>query len=289
MNNKIINIDLKINPLDNLIEKMVLEKLNKKPPECYEKIKQQELDYIYNEVINNFENTQTRLFSSQIILSIRANLMREHMIYEHKKILSKEKKIINDYNEGINLRELVIKYDGSPLNLLRIIFQHKYHKKLTKIITNTKILNHQDNKQLDWAILHDAYALINQDKILTKSNEFEEKIAYILDKFGIGYKTQSDLAKEQIEEFNKASNTPDFLILDDLYINGIKINWIDAKNFYGSKSKFMIKKIKSQTQKYINTWGTGSIIFNLGFNSELEIESILMIDFESFQNIIVNK
>ena len=171
--------------------------------------------------------------------------------------------------------------------MLRIIFQSKYKKKLTKIITNTKNINPRDKSQLDWAISHDAYALINQDKILTKSNEFEEKIEHILKKISVRYKTQSDLVSEQIAQSNKAINTPDFLILDDLYINGIKINWIDAKNFYGSKSKFMVKKIKSQTNKYINTWGSGSIIFNLGFNSGLEIDSILMIDFESFQNIIL--
>ena len=293
MVDKIINLDIKINPLDSSIEKMVLEKLNKKPPESYDKINPDELNYIYNEVINRFDSTptsiptQTKNFSTQIILSIRANLMREHMMLTHKKILSKEKKIINDYNSGIDLKDLVTKYDGSPLNLLRIIFQSKYKKKLTKIITNTKNINHRDKSQLDWAILHDAYALINQDKILTKSNEFEEKIEHILKKISVRYKTQSDLVSEQIAQSNTAINTPDFLILDDLYINGIKINWIDAKNFYGSKSKFMVKKIKSQTNKYINTWGSGSIIFNLGFNSGLEIDSILMIDFESFQNIIL--
>ena len=285
MSDKNINIDLKINPLNNSIEKMVLEKLNKKPPESYDKINSDELNFIYNEVINNFSPTETKNFSNQIIISIRANMMREHMMFTHGKIISKEKSIVSDYNSGFDLEDLVTKYDGSPLNLLRIIFQYKYHKKLTKIIKNKNILSHHDKSQLDWAILHDAYALINQDEILTKSNEFEEKIAHILTTLNIKYKTQSDLAKEQIEQSNKSINTPDFLILNNLYINNVKINWIDAKNFYGSKSKFMIKKIKAQTKKYIDTWGSGAIIFNLGFNSELDIQNILMIDFVSFENI----
>ena len=286
MNNKNININLKINPLESLIEKMVIENLNKKTPESYDKINLSELDLIYKQIMTNFTLTQTKNFSTQIILSIRANMMREHMMITHKKIVSKEKSIISDYNSGIDLKDLVIKYDGSPLNLLRIIFQHKYHKKLTKIINSKNILSSHDKTQLNWAIFHDAYALINQDEILTKSNEFEDKIANILTKLNIKYKTQSDLAAEQIAESNKATNTPDFLILDDLYINRIKINWIDAKNFYGSKSKFMIKKIKAQSKKYIDTFGSGAIIFNLGFNSELEIEQILMVDFVSFENII---
>lgn len=283
MDDKNIDINLKINSLDSSIEKFVLKNLNKIPPESYDKITPKELDFIYNTVNKNFSKIQTKNFSTQIISSIRANLMREHMILMHKKIISNEKKIINDYNSGIDLKDLVSKYDGSPLNLLRIIFQHKYHKKLTKIISNTKILNQFDKIQLDWAISHDAYALINQNEILTKSNEFEDKIAFILKKIGIKYKTQNDLVKEQIKYSNKATNTPDFLILDNFFINGHKINWIDAKNFYGAKLKFMIKKIKSQTQKYIDTWGTGAIIYSLGFNSELKFDNILLIDFDSFQ------
>jgi hypothetical protein len=284
MNGKIINIKININPLDNPIEKMVLKKLNKKPPGSYDKISTGELERIYKIIMESFP-TQTKNFSTQIIGSIRANMMREHMIQTHKKILSKEKSIIEDYNSHINLKDLVIKYDGSPLNLLRIIFKSKYNKKLTKIILDKSILDSYDKSQLDWAESHDAYALINQDEILTKSNEFEEKIKNILDKLNCRYKTQSDLVTEQIAESNGPTNTPDFLILDELYINGNKINWIDAKNFYGSKSKLMEKKIKSQTTKYIRTWGPGSIIFNLGFNSTLKIESILMIDFESFSKL----
>lgn len=279
-----LNIKIKINPLDSIIEKYIIKKLNKNPPESYDKIKQEELEEIYSEVINNFSKVQTNNFSTKIILSIRANLMREHMMITHKKIISKEKLLISDYDSGIDLEQLVIKYDGSPLNLLRLIFQSKYHKKLTKIINKTNLLSSRDKTQLDWAINHDVYALINQDEILTKSNDFEDKIKLVLDNLGIRYKTQSELAKEQMIESNKVTNTPDFLILDEFFINGFKINWIDAKNFYGCGTKFMVKKIKSQTIKYINKWGSGSVIFNLGFNSELEIESILMIDYVSFEN-----
>ena len=289
MNNNISNIKIKINPLDNSIEQIVLKKLNKNPPESYDKIGTEELDLIFSHIIQNFPQSQTENFSTQIILSIRANMMREHMIQTHKKILSKEKSIVQDYKNKMELKKIVSKYDGSPLNLLRIIFFNMYNKKLTAIIKNKKILSQYDLTQLDWAISHDAYALINQDDILTKSNEFEEKIKFILDKLNVKYKTQNDLYREQIKSNNKPTNTPDFLIQDNLYLNGIKINWIDAKNFYGSKSKFMIKKIKSQTEKYIRTWGTGSIIFNLGFNSTLEIENILMVDFKSFQNISNNE
>lgn len=284
-NYKQFDINIKINPLDSLIEKYVNKNLNKNPPESYDRIKQKELEKIYNSVIDNFTKEQTNNFSVKIILSIRANLMREHMMITHKKIMSREKKIISDYNSGLDLIDLVCKYDCSPLNLLRLIFQSKYHKKLQKIITRTDLLDLRDKSQLDWAINHDAYALINQDEILTKSNEFENKIKFVLDKLSIRYKTQLELSDEQIRLEGISYNTPDFLILDELYINGNKINWIDAKNFYGSNTKFMIKKIKSQTKKYIDKWGFGSIVYNLGFNSDLSIDNILMIDYKSFSKI----
>lgn len=278
----LINIDIKLNPFDDQIEKKIINKINKNPPESYDTMNPNELDNIYNLVKNNFSEKQTKNLSIKTILSIRGNYMREHMIYRHKSLMSNKKKIIQDYLDGIQLEKLVQKYDGSPLNLLRIIFEHKYHMKLTKIIKNQNILESQDLTQLEWAINHDAYALINQDDILTKSNEFEDKIKILLDKLNIRYKTQNQLIEEQVIP----TNTPDFLILDDFYLNGTKINWIDAKNFYGSKSKFIIKKIQSQTKKYIKEWGTGAIIFNLGFNSELFFDNILLVDFDSFENYI---
>lgn len=281
MQTKII---IETQPIDYKIEHYVVQKLNKNPPESYDKIKSNELCSIYSNVINKFTKKQTENFSTQIIMSIRANLMREHMILTHEKIQLKQKNIIEDYKSGFDIKQLVIKYDGSPLNLLRLIFKSKYHKKITFIINNNNVLDHNDKIQLQWAIDHDTYALINQNEILINSKEFELKIKMILDQMNIKYKTQEELAKEQLQFTNKITITPDFLIIDEFYINGHKINWIDAKNFYGSNTKFMLAKIKSQTNKYINKWGCGSIIFNLSFNSKLKINNIIMIDYISFKN-----
>lgn len=205
------------------------------------------------------------------------------MITTHKKVISSKSNIINDYNNGIDILKLSTKYDGSPLNLMRLIFMDKYKKKLTQLIIKNKILNSIDKKQLDIAIANDLYALINQDEVLKKSNNFELKIQNKLDLLGIRYKTQEQLTKEQIKKSNIATNTPDFLILDDLFINGKKIKWIDAKNFYGLNTQYIKKRIKQQTKKYLDAWGSGSIIFNLGFCSKLKLNDILFIDYYSFE------
>jgi len=284
MSNK-LNFHINIKSLDPQIENIIYEKINTNPPESYAQISSCELDKIYNIIINKFPKNKTEYFSKQIISSIRTNIMRNYMIQSHHKIINNKNKIINDYNNKINIKSLTIKYDISPLNLLRIIFKKIYNKKLTFIIKNISMLTPYDKNQLEWAINNDFYALINQNEILIKSNKFELNIKKILDKHDIKYKTQNELSDEQIKKSGIALITPDFLILSDFYINGKKINWIDAKNFFGSNIQYIVQKIKSQTKKYINKWGYGSIIFNLGFSSKLKFNNILLIDYESFKNL----
>jgi len=279
-----MKFQIKINSFDWNIEKFICKNINLKPPESYAKINKDKLDKIYLMIINKFSLSNNELLK-EIILSINANNMRNYILINHSRIIKLQNKIIDDYNKNPNILDLVKLYDGSPLNLLRIIFFKKYKVKITNIIKNLSILDPIDKTQLDIAIANDAYALVNQDEILKNSIDFEKKIENILIKKNIKFKTQEELANEQKKLEGFVSNTPDFLILDEFYINGIKINWIDAKNFYGINLKFVIKKIKFQTKKYIDKWGSGAIIFNLGFNSKLNFNDILLIDFESFKDI----
>lgn len=285
------DLEMKIIPLDYNIEKYICSKLDLSPYKSYAKMSEKEIENIFKKVTNKFTDSNSDdliqlpdYFCKEIILSIRANLMREHMIKNHKKILSAKNSIIKDYNNNMGILKLSTKYDGSPLNLLRIIFDNKYKKKLTELIKKNDILNTRDKKELNIAISNDLYALINQDEVLKKSIDFEIKIQNILDSLGIRYKTQEELAQEQIKKYNIATNTPDFLILDDLFINGKKIKWIDAKNFYGLNTKYIKKRIRHQTKKYLDAWGSGAIIFNLGFCSNLMMNDILFIDYFSFSN-----
>lgn len=280
-----MNIRIKINPLDYNVENYIKDNINLKPPESYAKMNEKELELLFTQTKNNFSPELTANFSKEIILSIRSNLMRSHMIETHRNLIRNQKQIIKDYDDNSDILKLSEKYDGSPLNLLRLIFKKKYNNKLTKLISNKKILSKEDSIQLEIAIHNDTYALINQNEILDKAIKFENKIKEILIKNKVEFKTQEELAKEQKENSDKITNTPDFLILSELKINDIKINWIDAKNFYGTNSTLNKKNINRQTEKYINEWGTGSIIFNLGFCSKLNFPNILLIDFESFEKI----
>ena len=165
---------------------------------------------------------------------------------------------------------------------MRFIFKEKYNKKLTKLI-NSKIINEFDKNQLKKAISNDYYCLVNQDNILKQSMEFEKKIEKILIKNKIKFKTKEDLVKEQTELYGKPINSPDFLIESDLIINNIKINWIDAKNYYGININFYKQNLFKQTHKYIKSYDSGCIIYNNSFNNSISYNDILLLDFDSFK------
>ena len=209
-------IDLKIDtkPLDNNIEKYICSKLDLSPYKSYGKISDDDINNLYLRIKKKFSNLidEEPEYYYKIILSIRANLMREHMILTHKNIIINKNKIISDYKDGFDVLELSEKYELSPLNILRLVFLFKYKKKLTQLIKKKSILSQTDKKKLDKAINNDLYALINQDEVLKKSTEFETKIQNILDSLGVRYKTQEQLAEKQVRELGKAINTPDFLI-----------------------------------------------------------------------------
>ena len=123
----------------------------------------------------------------------------------------------------------------------------------------------------------------NKDESAKKAEEFEIKLGKLLTRHGVRFKTQEELVEEQIKLYGKPINTPDFLILDDLRINGYKIGWIDAKNFYGARSWFIRLSIEKQIKKYVNEWGTGAIVFSMGYSDELDIsEDVMLIDYDSF-------
>jgi hypothetical protein len=270
-----INLVNKSIPISDEIEKYIIKIINKKPYYCYSKVNNDELDNIYNTILQKYNIDN---LNKNIILSIRASYIKNHMINNHKNINYNKKKIIMDYNNNINILEISTRYDISPLNLLRFIFTNKYSKKLTYLIKHKNILNKFDLIQLDLAIENDIYALIDNSVVLTESINYELDIQKFLDKNNIKYKTQDQLVEEQTKLYGHPISTPDFLIKSNLYIDNHKINWIDAKNYYGANISFIKKSINKQILKYNKNYGYGCIIFKLGFNDSLKFNNTLLLD-----------
>jgi hypothetical protein len=271
------------NVIPDSVEKNILELLDLGPPLCYGEISENEKKGILKKIIRNPQYEKYSINYEQV-KSIKSSYIKNKMIKRHPILLSRSKQIIRDYNNKLGVMNISKKYDGSPLNIMRIILGKSNSKeKVKKIFNNPKLLSDYDYEQFQLAKSNDIYALVDQKEIQNHSLDFEKKIQKYLESIDVQFKTQEELVKEQMKLYGKPINTPDFLITSDLIINNKKINWIDAKNFYGSNISFVKKKIVEQTKKYLNTWGSGCIIFNLGFNSiYLDMDpQILFLSFDS--------
>jgi hypothetical protein len=267
-------------PFSNYIENEIIINLKKNFPDFFFRISKYEILYIQKKIKKKFNI----FISSNIIKSIKSLYTKNYIIKNTSKIYSLIDNILIDYNNNVDILTISSLYKISPLHLLRLVFFKKYNIKIS-FPPNQK-LNNFDIIQLFKAIKYDYYAPLNDNHVLKLSMQFEYKIEKILIKNNIKYKTQETLTKEQIKEYGRPINTPDFLIMSKVYINNIKINWIDAKNFYGANINFIKKKIIEQQTRYYNFYGSGCIIFNLGFNELLSNNNnILYISYKHFKKL----
>ena len=279
INSKRINIDIKnINIIPDEIEKFIIKNLNKNAPESYSQITDLELDKIKKNVFDTFKLD----INKHIIASIKSAYMKNYIIKNHF-TLNKNSKIIIDEYPKIGVLKLSTKFNLSPMTIIRFVFDKLYHIKLKELLASKKLSNY-DQQQFELADKNDIYVTLNQVEQSEQSILFENIIASeFLVKNNIEFKTQEELTQEQIIKYGKAINTPDFLITSELIINSKKINWIDAKNFYGSNIDFIVSKVKKQIKKYLDTYGPGCLIFNHGFNSKLAFNDVLILDYDSIK------
>ena len=96
---------------------------------------------------------------------------------------------------------------------------------------------------------------------------FEDKIARVLAANGIRF------ASEQTLQDLGRRTTPDFLLLDDVYINGSPVRWLEVKSFFGAYFSFACEfenHTLQQVGRYSNKFGPGALVFKGGFAQELK-------------------
>jgi len=276
INSKKININIK-NIISDQIEKYIIKKINKNAPECYSTITDTELNQVHKNVSDTFKIN----INKQIIASIKSGYMKNYIIKNHFSLNKNSKTILENYSKD-GVLKLSAKYNLSPMTIIRFVFDYQYHTKFKELIKSNK-LSIFDQEQFKLADDNDIYVKLNQTEQSEHSIIFEKQIEDFLIKNNVEYKTQEQLTQEQMIKFGKAINTPDFLITSEFIINTQKINWIDAKNFYGSNIEFIVSKIKKQIKKYLDNYGSGCLIFNHGFNSKLSFQNVLILDYDSLQ------
>jgi hypothetical protein len=160
----------------------------------------------------------------------------------------------------------------------------KGNLRLTALREQEVVLD-SDRSQLALALSIDAVGHPHSEEHkLAYAEDFESHVTRFLDARNIDYlhekKLQevqgwrlrvvnraylASLGEEDIEE--KGVLTPDTLLLDDVYINGHPVNWIDAKGTYGAyldPEAYYAESLVHQARRYTDAWGPGAFIFRRG-------------------------
>ena len=251
----------------------------------FKKLSSEEINKVNMFVIkfnkNNKNNKNDKITVDQCI-SIRSAYVKEHVIRNINKIISQIDKIKKEFKKK-NIIELSEKYNHPPVSLLKLIVSHhlmRKKKRKRRGTPNKKQMRNilKSHEQFKLAEENDIFTSTDQKECQDNAELFERELEDYLKSHSIKFKTQEELVKEQIEKYGKPINTPDFLILSNLRINGKKINWIDAKNFYGANT-FLVKKSKKQFKRYTNEWDYGAAIYRHGFSDKLNFKKTTLIDY----------
>lgn len=269
------NLLIKNNPISSELEKKLSKILV--IPGNYKKLNDKQLHILKKYI-------KKKSITLEDVLSMRSAYMNIKLLKNHYKMSKFSSKFTKLYlDDKMPLLDISKKYDFPPIGVLKNIFyKRKFSKEKVKNffkLKNLNLLDEYDVQQIKLSIDNDIYNKVDQSEQISNSVNFESEIEHFLISKGCKFKTQEMLQEEQIKQYGKAINTPDFLILSDLYINKIKINWIDAKNFYGANTFLIKKKTQKQVNKYIKAYGTGAIFFSLNFSEDLNFENVILVNY----------
>tara|TARA_B100000029_G_C17549376_1_gene949546 strand:- start:897 stop:1871 length:975 start_codon:yes stop_codon:yes gene_type:complete len=224
-------------------------------------------------------------------LSLRKALMQEKAVYGHHKMMARANMLRRRYDNGESVLQLSKRFDFPPVAIFRAILTSRGWSKVRirdALRQPEKKMPGRDATEFKDAEEKDRVTNVNQGETAIKADLFEVVVGNYLDHHGINYRRQEDLLKEQQKEHGRPVNTPDFLILDHLEINGEPVAWIDAKNFYGANLSFTKRKTKKQMNRYIDEWGSGAIVYRHSFCDGLTIPGVLMLDQSPLDTSIMN-
>lgn len=119
-------------------------------------------------------------------------------------------------------------------------------------------------KQLQTAKAHDIVGYQNNN--CTVGEDWEQAVYNFLDERGISYITEESMKHD-------TTVTPDCLLVDDLFINGKQIKWIEVKSFYASglrQTSHFTRGIASQVERYESEFGQhGAVILRNGYTEKI--------------------
>ncbi len=100
-------------------------------------------------------------------------------------------------------------------------------------------------------------------------------LAEWLDERGLTYRAEEDLRDEGF------TKTPDFLLNEELDVDGVKISWIESKALFGDEKEHEYY-IKKQFREYEDIYGVGMIVYWYGYIDTITYNGNIIKDYEFF-------
>ena len=92
---------------------------------------------------------------------------------------------------------------------------------------------------------------------------------------GASFSTEEDLREMGMQK------TPDFLLDEDMEIDGKKISWIESKALFGDEKEHQYY-VKKQFTDYEENYGTGMVVYWYGFIDTITMNGHLIRDYQFF-------
>ncbi|WP_242492537.1 C15orf41 family protein [Methanolobus psychrotolerans] len=103
----------------------------------------------------------------------------------------------------------------------------------------------------------------------------ESILAIWLTEKELTYRSEDDLRSEGF------TKTPDFLLDEELDIDGVKVSWIESKALFGDEKEHDYY-IKKQFREYEENYGIGMIVYWYGFIDTISFNGNIIKDYEFF-------
>lgn len=218
-------------------------------------------------------------FKEMHAMSLRRSYLRNRVMCLHHNILMQKSKIKEEYDAGTSILDIAKQYKFSPVATFRILLQARgitSKEKLKKMTKNPQdYLGERDQKELASAIEHDIISMPDHTPIIEAAEGYELDLESLFKQHTKNYKTQQHLVDHQRETIGELIATPDLYFPNGVIINGKKLYWIDAKNFYGADTNNIRSGLKKQAKRYNQLYGQGAFIFKYSFSLSLRKNFLL--------------
>lgn len=214
-------------------------------------------------------------------ISLRTTRLQQKALERHIHLQRRQNDIWNMYAAEISVLEISRIVDAPPVNVFRVILAQMHFSKaqIKRCLRNPKHeFAKREQREYFAAEQSDIVSNFDHDASQERAELFELAVQRFLVSRRVAFVTQKQLESEQKKEFGKPLLTPDFLILDELIVNGQTVKWLDAKAFYGANVPLNIKRVRKQISRYIEHWGSGAIMYLYGFSEMLVMEGCTMLD-----------